>query len=96
MTFKLKQPVGLEYNHDLDDVSKTKKALSSLGHFEIPKYGMTKFPDRPLFDGVKRFQRSRGLREDGVMKPGGPTARELVKELAGRGGGGKTPRDRRR
>ncbi len=82
--FELKKPVGLAYSHDLDDVFKTKKALDDLGHFETPKYGATRYPDMPMFDAIKSFQKSRGLAVDGVMKPDGPTAFELGRVLAER------------
>ncbi len=82
--FQLNKPVGSAYSHDFDDVAKTKKALSDLGHFETPKYGATRFPDTPLFDAIKSFQKSRGLAVDGVMKPDGPTVSELSRVLAER------------
>jgi len=79
--YKIKQSVGPDYNHDQDDVFRTKTALKDLGHFKTPDYGLTKYPDTPLFDGIKSYQRAKGLRVDGVMKPDGPTAAAMGKDL---------------
>ena len=84
MTFRLNRPIGPEFNHDLKDVLKTKKALDTLGHFATPDYGLTEFPDQPMFDAIKGFQRDHGLKEDGAMKPGGETAVRLGDLLAAR------------
>ena len=43
--FKLNATLGRTYNADLDDVLRTKQALGKLGHFEMPSYGMTEYPD---------------------------------------------------
>ena len=83
--FRLKRPIGLAYTMDEDDVLKTKQALHSLGLYDPPKrYGLTRYPDMPLIDGLKAFQRRSGLREDGVAKPGGPTIRRLNRALTER------------
>lgn len=86
--FRLKGPIGLEYNMDLDDAFNTKKALRDLGHFRVPKFGLTPYPDEPMIDGIKSFQRRNGLREDGVMKPDGPTIKRLNETLVLAGGPG--------
>lgn len=43
---------------------------------------MTPYPDEPLFDGIKSYQRANKLRVDGIMKPDGETMRSLHKTLA--------------
>jgi len=48
--------------------------------------GLTEFSDRNLFDGIKSFQRRRGLKIDGVMKPGGETERAIRDDLPKAGG----------
>lgn len=75
--FQLKKPIGEAFNMDLDDSLNTKKALVDLGHMEVPQHGLTEFPDRPMIDGVKSFQRDQNLQVDGVMKPDGPTIKRL-------------------
>ncbi len=81
--FKLNGPVGPDFDHDLTDVQTAKSALIKTGHFKTPDYGLTPYPDQPLFEGIKSFQTTRGLKVDGVMKPGGETAQALAKELGG-------------
>jgi hypothetical protein len=80
--FKLNATLGRAYNADLDDVLRTKLALGKLGHFEMPSYGMTEYPDEPLFQGIEKFQERHGLRRDGVMKPDGETVARLDQVLA--------------
>ncbi|MBL4690341.1 MAG: hypothetical protein JKY68_02615 [Rhodospirillales bacterium] len=66
---------------DPDDTLSTKTALRDLGHFRTPKYGLTPYPDQPMLEGIKSFQRQNGLLEDGVMKPDGPTVTVLGQVL---------------
>tara|TARA_B100000965_G_scaffold381828_2_gene379644 strand:+ start:9096 stop:9452 length:357 start_codon:yes stop_codon:yes gene_type:complete len=73
--FKLNATLGRDYNADLDDTLRTKKALQKIGLFETPSYGMTEFPDEPLFKGIEKFQARHGLKQDGIMKQDGETAR---------------------
>ncbi|MCR4376541.1 MAG: peptidoglycan-binding protein [Rhodospirillales bacterium] len=75
--FQIKKPVGLSYALDETDVLNTKSALSSLGHYKEPDTGMTPWPDTPMFEGLKTFQKDQGLKVDGLMKPGGPTEKAL-------------------
>lgn len=75
--FKLNATLGRAYNVDMNDVLRTKLALGKLGHFEMPSYGMTEYPDEPLFQGIESFQERHGLQRDGVMKPDGETAAKL-------------------
>lgn len=82
--FRLKRPIGPDSNMDLDDVLNTKRALNDLGFMSLPKHGLTTYPDQPMIDGVRSFQRRNGLREDGVMKPDGPTLETLNRTLAER------------
>jgi hypothetical protein len=79
--FKLKGTFGAEYSVDGDDIYRTKKALNKLGYFEEKEF-VNPYADMRMIDGLKSFQRTRGLQADGVMKPDGPTARELGKALA--------------
>jgi len=82
--YRLKKPLGPAYTMDEDDVLKTKVALRDLGHMKKPDYGLTPFPDQPMIDGIRDFQRSHGLKPDGVAKPGGPTERRLDAAYGGR------------
>ncbi|MEO5337229.1 MAG: peptidoglycan-binding protein [Magnetospirillum sp. WYHS-4] len=74
---RLKSTLGRPYNVSLDDVVPVKRVLQGLGYYAIPSYGITPYPDEPLFQGIERFQRDNNLRVDGIMKPGGPTESTL-------------------
>jgi hypothetical protein len=74
--FKLRGPFGADYSVDGDDILRTKKALHQLGHFDEKAF-VNPYADTRMIDGLKSFQRSRGLTPDGVMKPDGPTAKAL-------------------
>lgn len=78
---RLKKTVGEAYNVTAEDALTTKNALSQLGHMEIPDYGLDEFPDAPMVEAIRSFQRAQGLTEDGVMKPDGPTLERLNASL---------------
>ena len=73
----LRGPVAHNLAVDERDTVDTKKALARLGHYSVPKWGVTPYPDTAMFEGVKSFQRSQGLAVDGRMSKDGPTARLL-------------------
>lgn len=79
---RLKRTLDLNSNVDQDDVIVAKRSLSRLGHYEVPDYGLTRFPDESLFDGIKSFQRDTGLKVDGIAKPDGPTIRTLGRRVS--------------
>ncbi len=64
-----------------DDVLKTKSALAQTGHYEVPDFGITPYPDTPMIEGIKKFQQDNGLKVDGVMKPQGPTETALGQRI---------------
>lgn len=70
---KLKQTIGGSYSVDPDDVINTKRALTSLGFYKVPDYGITPYPDDQMFEGIKGFQRANGLEVDGIINPEGET-----------------------
>jgi len=75
--FQLKRPLKRNANADLNDVFRVKTALSDLGHYEVPDWGITQYPDNGLFQGIKSLQRDHGLKVDGIMNPGGETEQTL-------------------
>ena len=83
--FSLKSPVSRTSNANENDVLKTKKALNATGHYTMPDYGVTPWPDTKMFEGLESFQKQNGLKVDGVMKPSGPTARALGDTLSDNG-----------
>lgn len=64
-----------------EDVEKVKKRLGRDGYYDTPPYGITPYPDQPLFDGIRKFQRDNGLEIDGVMNPDGETLRAMNRPI---------------
>lgn len=74
----IKKPVGPAHALDEEDVLNTKKTLALLGYYKpSTRAGMTPWPDTPMFEGIKTFQKDKDLKVDGLMKPGGPTEKAL-------------------
>ncbi|PHS78214.1 MAG: hypothetical protein COB59_08220 [Rhodospirillaceae bacterium] len=71
--FKLKGPLSANSNTIPTDVLAAKTFLQEQGFYEAPEWGVTDFPDRALFSAIEAFQKSKGLRVDGVMRPEGET-----------------------
>lgn len=84
----IKQALRQDGAANLDDVLTVKRALFTTGHFEVPEYGLTTYPDQALFTAIKGFQRDKGLKMDGVINPGGETLARLNQELDEEGGNG--------
>lgn len=74
---KLARPLAQNASSDPTDVYGIKTLLADLGHYPVPDWGVTGVPDRALFEAIREFQRDRGLKVDGVMKPDGETETAL-------------------
>ena len=48
--FRLKGTVGRSYHVDPEDTRRAKEALFEVGYFTPPAYGLTDYPDEPLFN----------------------------------------------
>lgn len=66
-------------NHP-DDILLVKAALDRLGRYRH-RGDAHGYIDRRLHDAILGYQRDRGLRRDGVLKPGGETERCLQLEM---------------
>ena len=82
---KIKSSLSQNKFNDPQDVLAVKTALSQLGYYDVPNYGMTSYPDMAMFHGIKQLQQDLGLKEDGVIKPNGETAAGIKAAL------GKSP-----
>ena len=60
------------------DVTMVKGALTRLGFYQAPAWGIDEFPNRALFDAIQAFQKASGLKADGVIDPGGKTEAMLL------------------
>jgi len=76
--YQLKSSIDESARADEDDVLAVKTALNGIGYYDDPGWGISSYPDRNLFDAIQKFQTDFGLAPDRVMKPGGPTERELA------------------
>jgi lysozyme family protein len=82
--FSLNQPVGLSGINKRDDVAKVETLLGRTGHFDPSKTkGPTGFFGTRLDQAVKRFQKDRSLKTDGLLNPGGETLTALAAHLGG-------------
>lgn len=80
--FKLHEPMGTNYVVTPSDIMNTKRALNQLGYYDVPpERGIDDWTDHAMFDGIRRFQKSNGLKVDGFMRPGGPTENAINRRL---------------
>lgn len=77
----IKKTLQRNSSADLADVYAIKKALVRTGHYQIPSYGLTPYPDESLFRAIEIFQKDKGLKVDGVIKPLGKTISSINEEL---------------
>ncbi|MFK7866390.1 MAG: glycosyl hydrolase 108 family protein, partial [Alphaproteobacteria bacterium] len=74
-----------------ENTLKVKNALIKTKDY-TPAHGeISEYPDYAMFEGLKKFQRRKGLVVDGRMRPKGPTAMTINAELAKQVGATKTP-----
>lgn len=64
-----------------DDVLSVKKKLKDLGYYKEPEWGLTSFTDNQMFAGIRNFQKEKGLKVDGVIKPEGETENKINEVL---------------
>lgn len=83
--FSLKQRVSSNSNADLDDIIPVKETLNKFGAYDIPDYGLTKYPDNQMIDGIKMYQKKNNLNIDGIMNPDGETVKSINDELKNNG-----------
>ncbi|BAE52836.1 peptidoglycan-binding domain-containing protein [Paramagnetospirillum magneticum] len=83
MSIDLNDTIGSSYPADPGDVLNVKTSMNNLGYYDPPAaYGLTPWPDTPMFDGIKNFQKDHDLEVDGIMHPDGPTVTTMNKGLA--------------
>lgn len=66
---------------EADDVLSVKKKLKDMGHYKEPEWGMSAITDNGMFDGIRNFQKEKGLKVDGIMKPQGETENKMNEVL---------------
>lgn len=75
--FNLIKKIARDVQSDLDDVAKSKFALTSLGYYDDSETGLSPYADDDLFHSIKSFQKENGLKIDGIMNPDGPTQEKI-------------------
>ncbi|MFQ5765492.1 MAG: peptidoglycan-binding protein, partial [Rhodospirillales bacterium] len=81
--FRFGGAVGPLAPNSTDDVAKVEIALDGLGFFTVNRRrGPSGEFHAGLDQGLRAFQRARGLKEDATVKPDGPTIRKLAQETA--------------
>ena len=73
-------PLALGLPSNDDDILNAKRLFNGLGRLAEPPSGFSPMFDRPLDETVRAFQRDRGLKEDGLITPPGPTERNIQRE----------------
>ena len=69
-----------------NDVARVKYGLSQLNYYKEPKnLGMSTIPDSQMFEGVKKYQKDKGLHVDGLLKPKGETINSINNDLRKKG-----------
>jgi hypothetical protein len=79
----LADEVGKGRTNREEDVRKVRRAFAALGRMEEPEDEPSRFIDRPPDTAIRGFQRDKGLRVDGFMRPGGSTQRSLQDDVLG-------------
>ena len=77
--FSLTRSVGNMMDNDEEDVTGVKNALFALGHRKEP--AQNGIIDQETDDAIRSFQREKGLKVDGILKPGGETEDALRKAV---------------
>lgn len=76
--YGLSSTISASHNTNPEDVKLLKKLLTENGHYRVPDFGITPYPDSPMIDGIKSFQKANNLVVDGIVKPDGPTIGALM------------------
>ena len=76
-TRPLNRPLDINGTADPKDVVDVKTYLQKAGFYKTPDYGITPYPDKNLFKAIEKYQASRGLKVDGVMKANGETQESM-------------------
>ena len=89
---RLRAPVGPAARNRVDDVKRVETAMDRAGFLgRTPGAGVF---DSILVSGIRGFQRRNGLKQDGLLKPKGPTERMLNRVAAKRTGEEEPDKDK--
>lgn len=78
MPLRVTGDVGPFGRNERDDVRAVQNALARHGHFDLNVTGKADgFAGQRLVNGIRTFQKHAGLKQDGLIAPGGPTETAL-------------------
>lgn len=81
--FRIRDSVGMEGLNSRRDVAKVENLLGRAGALDLAKTdGVTGFFGARTDEAVKKFQKDRGLKVDGLINPNGPTLKTLIAETS--------------
>lgn len=75
--------VGRGLDNDEDDVKVARAVTRALDGEEVSLEALSPVMDAEVEDGIRGFQRQQGLREDGIIHPGGETERNMIARITG-------------
>ncbi|MDR1025762.1 MAG: peptidoglycan-binding protein [Lactobacillus sp.] len=78
---RVKEKFGGPYNSNPQDNISLKEALSSLGYYKAPDWGIDGYASTSLLNSVKDFQKDNSLTVDGNIFPNGETEKKLNENL---------------
>ena len=76
----LHKHLEMDSSANIEDVLDVKIYLHQKGFYDIPDYGLTPYPDKQMFSAIRSYQKSRGLKVDGVIKADGETQQSMRKD----------------
>jgi hypothetical protein len=79
--FNIEEIIASNHVASPDDVLAVKEALYKLGYYEPPTGEINKFTDSAMYEAIRAFQRDNGLAPDGIIEPGGETAKAINDSL---------------
>jgi hypothetical protein len=83
----LQAPVGKGQENNPDDVEALDGTLRKINAYAPPaEYAdnAQRYTTEPMIGALERYQEQKGLKIDGVAKPGGPTERSINNDLLGK------------
>lgn len=76
--YRIRKPIGRNYNVDPEDVWVVKKNLLRRGFYNLEESAINEYPDKDLFSAIANYQSRNGLKIDGILIPGGETELHIL------------------
>lgn len=76
-----RRPIGSGFDNVSEDILAAKGAFAQIGRLKEPRDGFHGFMDGDFEQTIRKFQRDRQLLDDGMMRPGGETERNVRRDM---------------